>query len=225
MRTKTLLLTAALSAAGIATSMAQVYSVNAVGYVNTTLVPGFSLVSNPLNNTTGNTVNNLFKNGIQGTIPDGTTVYTFEGGSFKVAQYDSLDNAFTGEAAASDVSPGKGVFVRNPTATALTVTFVGEVPQGPLTHAIPPGFSIQASEVPQAGTANSLGLVGQPGDTIYMWSKTAQNFDFVSSFDELDQAWNPALRPLEVGEAFFYLSRAATARAWTRTFDVNNPTP
>ena len=47
MRTKTLLLTAALSAAGIASSMAQVYSVNAVGYVNTPLVTGFNLISNP----------------------------------------------------------------------------------------------------------------------------------------------------------------------------------
>ena len=41
MRTKTLLLTAALCAAGIATSKAQVYSVNAVGYVNTALVKAF----------------------------------------------------------------------------------------------------------------------------------------------------------------------------------------
>jgi hypothetical protein len=167
----------------------------------------------------------LFKNGIQGTIPDGTTVYTFENGGFKVAQYDSLDNAFTGEAAATVVASGSGVFVRNPTAAPLTVTFVGEVPQGALDTPINPGFQILASAVPQAGTATSFGLVGQPGDTVYMWSKTGQTFDFVSTFDDLDNAFNPPLRPLEVGEAFFYLSRAATQRHWTRTFDVNNPTP
>jgi hypothetical protein len=79
MRTKTLLLTAALSAAGVATSMAQgaVYSVNAVGYVNTPLVAGFNLVSNPLNNTAanGNTIESLFAG-----VPDGTQVYKFENG-------------------------------------------------------------------------------------------------------------------------------------------------
>ena len=48
MRTKTLLLTAALSAAGIATSMAQVYSANAVGYVNKLIPTGFSMIANPV---------------------------------------------------------------------------------------------------------------------------------------------------------------------------------
>src|SRR5689334_13849488 len=97
MRTKTLLLTAALSAAGIATSMAQaVYSVNAVGYVNTTLVPGFNLVSNPLDNKTGNTIQNLFGTGVQGTIPNNLTVYYFnpDTDAFVTAVYDDLDAAF-----------------------------------------------------------------------------------------------------------------------------------
>src|SRR3954468_1352288 len=48
MRTKTLLLTAALAAAGAASAMAQnVYSVNAVGYVNKSVVHGYSIVANP----------------------------------------------------------------------------------------------------------------------------------------------------------------------------------
>ena len=47
MRTKTLLLTAALAAAGVVSSMAQVYSVNSVGYVNLTLPNGFSMIANP----------------------------------------------------------------------------------------------------------------------------------------------------------------------------------
>src|SRR5688500_4600203 len=101
MRTKTLLLTAALSAAGIATSMAQVYSVNAVGYVNTQLVPGFSLVSNPLNNTTGNTIQNLFGNGIQGAIPNLLSVFHYNPTTdrFEIAGYDDIALEFLGEGA------------------------------------------------------------------------------------------------------------------------------
>src|SRR5439155_26780565 len=52
MRTKTLLLPAALSAAGLASATAQVYSVNAVGYVNVS-VPAHKLaiLGVPLNGT------------------------------------------------------------------------------------------------------------------------------------------------------------------------------
>src|SRR4051812_11281238 len=46
MRTKTLLLTAALAAVGVSSSMAQVYSVNAVGYVNLSIPKGFSMIAN-----------------------------------------------------------------------------------------------------------------------------------------------------------------------------------
>ena len=63
MRTKTLILAAALTAAGLASSLAQsnVYSLNVVGYVNKTLTGGslFSVVNNPLN-TTNNTLAGIF---------------------------------------------------------------------------------------------------------------------------------------------------------------------
>jgi hypothetical protein len=49
MRTKALLLTGVLGAAlGSASLMAQVYSLNAVGYINVTLPAGFSLIADPL---------------------------------------------------------------------------------------------------------------------------------------------------------------------------------
>jgi hypothetical protein len=222
MRTKTLLLTAALSVAGIASSMAQaVYSVNAVGYVNTDLVPGFNLISNPLDNKTGNTVANLFGTGIQGAIPAGTTVYTFANGNFRIAQYDDLDGAFGGEAASDVVAPGSGVFVRNPSSSNLRVTFVGEVPQGNLSTPLPVGYSIKASQVPQAGVASAMGLQGAVGDSITLWSEASQSFNFTSQFDELDNDWSPALPVLAVGDAFMYRNGGTTARAWNRTFSVN----
>ena len=225
MRTKTLLLTAALSAAGIATSMAQapVYSVNAVGYVNTPLVPGFTLVSNPLNNQAGNTIQNLFANGIQGTIPDGLTIYHYNpGAGFVFAQWESLDNAFSpASVGATVITPGMGVFVKNPTAQPLTNTFVGEVPTGNLTHNIPAGFSIQASEVPVEGTVADLLLPAQPNDVLFMFNTATQAYETPRIFDDLDLVWKPALRPIRVGEAFFYQNRNA-ARPWARSFSVSN---
>jgi len=223
MRTKTLLLTAALSVAGIASSMAQaVYSVNAVGYVNTSLVPGFNLISNPLDNKTGNTIQNLFGTGVQGAIPNGLTVYYFNSDTdqFVTAIYDDIDEAFLPAAAgATVVAPGNGVFVRNPASANLTVTFVGEVPQGALSNPLPQGFSIKASQVPQAGTVTALGLTGAQGDRIFEWNSTTDTF-VTSTYDDIDATWLPAVPNLDVGEAVFIFKAAAST--WARTFDVND---
>jgi len=221
MRTKTLLLTAALSAAGVASSMAQgtVFSVNAVGYVNTTVAPKFSLISNPLT-ASDNTIGGLFTSGIQGTIPDGFTVYRFVGTTFVTASYDSLNGAFGPSSVTSQVLlPGEGVFVRNPGTAAVTITFVGEVPQGNLANTYPKGFSIRASQVPQSGTAQALGFVGVNGDQIFQFNTTTQAYTS-STYDDLNAAWGPALGTLGVGEAFFL--KAAAGGTWSRTFSVNN---
>jgi hypothetical protein len=197
--------------------MAQVFSVNAVGYVNKTIPSGnkLALISNPLDAGTGNnTIANLFKG-----VPDGTQVYKYDGTTFVVATFDSLENAFLPASAAStEVKPGEGVFVRNTSATDLTVTFVGEVPQGTLNNAYPKGLSIRSSQVPQQGTAAELGFVGVDGDQIYQFDTATQGY-FTSTFDVLENNWLPALKPLAVGEAFFL--RAANGGTWTRTFSVN----
>jgi hypothetical protein len=202
--------------------MAQVYSVNAVGYVNTTLVPGFNLVSNPLNNTTGNTIANLFGTGIQGTIPDGTIVYYFNPTTdqFVSALYDALDAAFGPAAnAATVVAPGNGVFVFVPGNANVTCTFVGEVPQGTASNQdIPQGFSIKASTVPAGGPITGMQFPAADGDVIYEWNATTDQY-IPSIFDGLDNAWGPQVPSIDVGEAFFVFKGAAAA--WTRNFSVN----
>jgi len=214
MRTKTLVFTAALSAAGIATSMAQVYSVNAVGYVNKTIPAGkLALISNPLT-AADNTIGALFKG-----VPNGTQVYKYDGTAFITATYDDIDNAFGPEAAAkTEVKPGEGVFVRNPTTSDLKITFVGEVPQGTLNNPIPKGLSIRSSIVPQEGTAAELGLKGANGDQIFQYDSATGKYA-TSTFDDIDNAWSPALGKLAVGEAFFI--KAGAASTWTRDFKVN----
>jgi len=214
MRTKTLLLTAALSAAGIATSMAQVYSVNAVGYVNTPLVTGFNLISNPLDNKSsanGNSVANLF--GTQ--LPANSIVYKFTNGSFVggIFNYDEFEGWPVGATTAL-IPPGEGVFVRTP--AAATVTFVGDVPQGSLSNPIPAGFSIRASQVPQAGTVTVLGFPAAEGDSIYQYDETRATKYAISNYEF--GAWDP-LPSLKVGEAIFV--RTGAAKNWTRTFNVN----
>jgi len=221
MRTKTLLLTAALSAAGVASSMAQgtVFSVNAVGYVNTTVGPKFSLISNPLT-ASDNTINTLFHSGIQGTIPDGFTVFRFVGTGFIAAQYDIFSDAFLPTSSASQsVLPGEGFFVRNPSTTAVTVTFVGEVPQGTLANTYPKGFSIRASQVPQAGKIDTdLGFKGVDGDVVFQYDNVKQAY-IANSFDIFGGTFLPNTPTLAVGEAVFL--KAATGGTWTRTFNVN----
>jgi len=211
MRTKTLLLTAAVIAAGMAASQAQVYSVNAVGYVNKALSVGYSLIANPLNGTN----NNL--NTIMPTVPDGTFVLKWlpatQSFSDPAQYYDGLgwlpDTA--------TMAPGEGAFINLPSAT--TVTFVGEVPQGTLTTPISANYSLISSKVPQSAGLSTMGLQGQDGDYVLFWNPATQSFkDPIQYYDGL--GWLPEDPTPAVGEGFFF--NTPTARNWTRTFNVNN---
>jgi hypothetical protein len=235
MRTKALLLAAAFAAAGVATSMAQVYSVNAVGYVNTTLTPGFTLISNPLL-AADNKIETLFSN-FQGGIRDQTTVYKFipATGNFQVATYFELLASWSGDGVGQTTVPGEGVFVFLPDpgageAANKVLTFVGEVPQGPTSVTIPKGFSIISSPVPQAVSPDSVkntdtssaAIAATDGDTIYHYNTTTKGFDS-NSFSTIFGGWDVSpLPPIKVGEAVYYF-RTGASTTWTRTFDVNNP--
>jgi hypothetical protein len=219
MRTKTLLLIAAIGAAGAVSSMAQVYSVNAVGYVNKTIPKGqFSMVANPLKAAT-NTVNALFQ-----PVPPGFQVFVYTPGKgFDVGTFDDLEGAFIPASVGNAViNPGYGVFVKNPTAADVTITFVGEVMQGSLSTPLVPGLQIVGSQVPQEGTASDLGLPNTtaegmtPGDQVYQFTPTGY---YTSTFDDLEDNFVPPLKPLAVGEAVFV--KLAKANKWDRTFSVN----
>jgi hypothetical protein len=221
MRTKTLLLIAAVGAAGVATSMAQVFSVNAVGYVNKTIPKGqFALISNPLKAAT-NTINALFQ-----PVHAGFQVYVYTPGKgFDVGTFDDLEGAFLPATVGNtQLLPGQGVFVKAPSTSDETITFVGEVVQGTgLTTPLVPGLQIVSSQVPQEGTAADLGLphttaAGMtPGDQVYQF--TGPNGYYVSTFDDLENNFIPALKPLAVGEAIFV--KVAKANSWKRDFSVN----
>ncbi len=209
MRTKTLFLTAALGAAGVATSMAQsVFSVNAVGYVNVDVPKGFSMIANPLDAGAGN--NTVAK--LLASVPDGTVVYQFVNGAFTVNTLDlgewNSPNAV--------LAPGGGAFIRSPSATK--VTFVGEVMQGNLSNPIAAGFSIMSSQVPQSGKLDTdLKFPAADGDTVYRFNNASNSY--VTHVLDLGE-WSGGTPVPAVGEAFFV--KAGKAGAWTRTFSVNN---
>jgi len=215
MRTKTLLLTAALSAAGLATSMAQtVYSVNAVGYVNIALPVGFSIIANPLNNTAGgNNITNLFAG--LGAAQEGLTVYKYNGAaappySTTIFEFGDWSNKTI------TLVPGEAIFIKVPTGGAFTNTFVGEVMQGSLSNPIPTGFSLRSSQVPQAGLLQTdLGFAPAENDQVFQFDGTTQKYLPTRTFEF--SAWSTQPN-VKVGEGFFLKNGGTTARTWTRTF-------
>src|SRR5438477_12739115 len=107
MRTKTLLLTAALTAAGALISMAQVYSVNIVGYINLSVPKGYSMIANQLNASPDNKLSTIMPN-----PPENTTVYKFNPGTGGYFSYNfSADNPGWLPADGS-LAPGEGAFIR-----------------------------------------------------------------------------------------------------------------
>jgi hypothetical protein len=208
MRTKSLLLTAVLTAAGLVTASAQVFSVNVVGYINVTAPPGFSIFANQLDNGAGNLLGDLIP-----AAPAGATVFKFTGAGFESATYDDLDEAWDNPNIT--LAPGEAAWMLNPEAAPVTLTFVGEVMQGNLSNPLPAGFSMKSSMVPQAGLISSLGLVAEAGDTIFLF----RNGAYVSStYDDLDEAWGAPEPDPAVGEGFWFST--TTAREWTRQFSV-----
>jgi hypothetical protein len=208
MRTKSILLAAAIGVASVASTMAQaVYSVNAVGYVNITFPTGFRMFSNPLL-TANSTVAALFP-----TAPDGAQVFKFTPpGGYQISNFD-ID---AWDQPNLTIENGGGAWFRNPGAQ-FTQTFVGEVPEGaPLNNAIVAGFQQKSSQVPQTGPISSVLLYpAADGDQLFKFVNPTgyqiYNFDI--------DAWSPSEPVIDVGDAFF-LRRASTPTSWTRSFDV-----
>jgi hypothetical protein len=233
MRTKTLLLTAALSAAGLATSMAQVYSVNAVGYVNQSVpANGYAILAVPLNGT---------NNSLNTTLPlpdgsDGCNIFRFD------TTLQSFSDASTwitglGWFNPSDpdptVNPGEGFFFQNVLGTPLNLTFVGEVPAGTLNNPIPGSFkyAIRSSIVPRGqklgdtGVANTLEFPAVEGDTVFIFDPAIQQYKDAYTYIEGLGWFSPTDPdpdgPLIAPGTGFFSQKAGPDANWTQTFSVN----
>jgi len=236
MRTKTLLLTAAVFAAGLAASMAQVYSVNSVGYVNVPVVKQYNLVSNPLNGTNNN-VNTVIP-----VAADGSIVLQWNPASQSFANsttyFDVGDPAINGWYNGEDRStmtlpPGQAFFLFNPASGTITnLTFVGEVPQGTnLTVSVAYKYGFYSSIVPQAAPLSALNFPVRDGMTYDIWNATAQGYTghityydvgdpLVNGwYDGADNKYDPAVA---VGGGVLIFNPHVGGDSWVRSFNVNN---
>ncbi len=218
MRPKALLHGAAIGAASLVTSMAQVYSVNIVGYVNTPIPNGWSIICNPLNASGGNTIANVMPN-----PPVGVNVFKFvnSSGAYQVSAYDAefLEWSYPGLV----VDPGIGLFVQNG-GTNFTWTFVGEVPTGTQTIQIGHGFNLVSSVIPKTGKLQTdLGYDPSHGvglsDNVYKYINATGGYQTYSYDGEFEE-WS--VEPtIEVGVGFWLL-RGGPAIPWTQTFNVGS---
>lgn len=219
---KKALLAGFASMAAAVALQADVVSVNAVGYANVVVPPGFSMIANQLNS--GN-------NTIGSILPDptpGTRIFKWTGTSFAIFDYVQLPpnlggGKFWDPNGNATLNPGEGAFIFNPTANNMTLTLVGEVPTGAASNvSVPAGFAIMSSTVPQAGALNSaLGFPVAPGDRVFLFNGTSYSIhDFVQLPPNLGGGtlWDPSEPTAQVGQAFFSFKGGATT--WNRNFSL-----
>ncbi len=189
--------------------MAQVYSLNVVGYYNVTVAANSKqMIANQLN-TTNNTVGALIPNG-----PPNAYVYKYSGGAFQDNKFDDVDLVWAHPE--WTLNPGEAMYYYSPAAT--TLTFVGEVLQGNLANNLPIDTKVfRSSMVPQAGTPVDFNIPGEANDYIYTWNGSGYDS---WKFDDVDLAW-PSGLSLKVGEGFFYLKYSTSvSTSWVRNFTV-----
>jgi hypothetical protein len=227
MRTKTLLLTAALVAAGVASSMAQtsnVYSLNIVGYVNLPLTPGYNLVANQLDVDGIDNVNTVLTNG----TPDQTQLFTWNGLGFNpsvtfFAGTGWLDLNNGGNPATNNVPPGQAFFLFNPNSTTNTITLVGQVNSSTNHFTVNAGYGFYAVVPP---LASDLDTNGFPAEDQMQFS-TFANGQYVGGFTffagtgwlDLNNGGNQVFPTPAVGQGFLIFNPDA-ATTWTQTFNV-----
>lgn len=227
MRTKTLLLAAALSVAGIAAhAQSNVYSVNVVGYYNVavsstgpaaTSLSRYKMVANQLK-TTDSTLNGVLGTNVQ----PGTLFYPFDPSIPGYASASEMIDAETGWDPNYSLPVGKGGFIRNLHTSDITLTFVGEVSQGSVTNTVwPSGYSIMGSAIPQGGLVKTdLKFPGNEngGDFIVKWLPGV-GYDSAKEYIGGDE-WDPVEPSVTVGEAFFVRRLGAGGTNWVRNFTV-----
>jgi hypothetical protein len=241
MRTKTLALSAVLGALGTASLVAQtnVYSLNAVGYINVTMPPGFSIITCPLICGTDPTATgsqnptntlNVVLNNASGQY-SGASVYPFINGhgySPIVETGNPFGSGWTGGGADVNILPGQAVFFYNPNGHGganMTATFVGTVPQGVLTNTLVAGYNLVGSIVPTSGDLVSNPItafsVAQSGDYVYFYDSAHQTFAASVPTYEFG-AWSSDPTTTNVAEGFFYYNaNAAGTENWVETFSIN----
>ena len=197
---------------GAVTSQTAVVTVNrqsgfAVGYINLTAAPGYSLFSKPL-------FSELTNQTVAGELPvmrDGVSLFKLDGNGFIANNY--LDGWSDTEMI---LTLGEGWFFHNPTAEPFLFTTAGGVIAGQVINRLPAGYSICANIIPQAGLLSSqLSFPRTPGAKVFLYDRPSQTY-LVHQRDEND--WFPVEPSVAVSEAFWV--REPVEQDWVREFSI-----
>jgi hypothetical protein len=227
MRTKTMLLSALLGTLGSVSLMAQstnVYSQNAVGYINVSLLPGFNIVSCPLICSPDNTLNTLLPN-TNGQFKGWKVYFNTKGAGYTQTEQGAKASWVAG--GTNVIPPGSAVFVDNPSNITVTLTLVGQVPTGSLTNTLVPGFNLVGSIVPTSGNLVTNAITQltntQKGDKVYV-SDPINGYSSPGGTYQAAKngAWVGAQPTVpNVGEGFFYDNVQSSNYVWVENFSVN----
>jgi len=235
MRTKVLALSALVGALGAASAIAQtnVYSINAVGYINVTIPSGYSIVTCQLITPT-NTIASLMNDA--GGQFDNCTVYKYVPAlaSYATDVGDSAGSSYANGWDANGtitLNPGEAVWVNNQNATNITATFVGTVPQGTNTVQIHNGFNLIGSPVPFSGDiVTNMGLTNYTDTSkVFVYNNPAPGHpkgtytisivDIAGGSQGYKSQWDTPDPVANVGQGFWFDANGSFA--WTQVFSIN----
>ena len=182
---------------------------NVLGYVSTTLPPGFSMIANPLESPI-NTVGKVFKD-----WPDGTTLNKFDTQQFRLIENAVNFGQWTNSS--ESLQPGEGAIFFNPTSDYRSICFTGEVRTRNLSIAVSPGFSIRSSPVPQPGRlVEDLEFPIANGDVIHLFDRDKQQY-VLHPYE--NGQWTAGTPMISVGEAF-WVAKTEPGN-WTRNLSTD----
>jgi hypothetical protein len=182
-----------------------VLSSNMIGYVTVTLPPGFCILSNPLR-PEDTRISTMFA-----AMPDGMTVSRFDARTHELSENKLEDRKWSN--GLQRLAPGEGAIVFNPVSDYKSLSFVGEVLLGNFSVAIPAGFSLRGSMLPQPGRLDTdLEFPISEGDVVHIFDRDKQRYVFCSF---LNGGWKPHPPVIAAGEGFWIAKK--DGRNWMGT--------
>jgi len=114
------------------------------------------------------------------------------------------------------VDPGTGIWIANPGPGNYVNTFVGEVKLSS-TNAVPAGYSLKSSVIPQQGGIETA-LLYPRGDLDTIFFFNGVGYDSFT-YDPDVPGWSPSEPAPKVGQGFWVFNNV-TAKNWVRNFSV-----
>jgi hypothetical protein len=204
---------AMLAAAICAVGATNVTSVNAVGFIKTTVADGeWALIALPFEQLDGKvavTVNDILPD-----APDGTLAYYYKDGSWQAES----KLAFVGwDPGTTEFIRGDAIFLKAPEGMGpVSVSIMGEVPSAltapDTTINVNTGWTLLGFAYPSDIVLEdtSLGQNASDGDSIYWWNQQDQKWEGISKLAFV--GWDPAGMVLKAGQGYFF--NAASGFSW-----------